>query len=1445
MRKLFLFLSVILFLEFGSATSIFLDDFESGGLSGWTLSNAAGANNWTVSTTNPFQGSWHAQSNPRSTSEPASVLQRTVSTVGYQNIFLNYSRRLIGLDVADEFQVEWYNGTAWNVLEQTGSSGADDVSYLSRNFSIGSAASNNANFAIKFECTAGAVSEFCRVDNVNVSGELIPDSDAPNLSIVFPTNTTYATDVGELNYSVRDANLQACRYSLNGGVTNTTIVCGQNASGLISSEGSNTWSVYANDSAGNVNSSSVTFFKDSIVPLISYGVGTEVDGANVSRNWIYVNVSVIELNEVNVTFRLFNSSGAVNQTTFSAGQRTINWTGLSDGTYTYNVSMSDSANNVNTTMSRVIVLDRIAPLLNVVSPANASNYSSSPINVSYSVSDTNLRACWWSNSSGLINRSIGCGSNITGQLWDEGINVVLVYANDSAGNVNETSVRFLVDTLAPLVNLLAPSNNTLTRDSLHSFNASFNDSVGLANSTFYLWNVSGSFVNVTTVSITSAYNTTNLSVALPYEGRFFWNYFASDIFGRSTFNTSNFSMLYDKTNPLLNYVGPTLSSGLFSNQDFIEVNMSASDANFANITIQLYNFSGVLLQSNSSSGSVFYINYSRLNDGLYFYNASAVDSVSNVNYSTTRNITLDTTMPIASYGVGTESDGANVSRNWIYVNVSVIELNEVNVTFRLFNSSGAVNQTTYGVGQRTINWTGLSDGTYTYNVSVSDSANNVNTTMSRVIVLDRSAPSVVLFSPQNISYTNVSLLVNISSNGLNVWFYNGSGNESYSAPVYRVFSYGAISVIAYANDSAGNLNETSVRFSVLPNFTVSCESGGPYQQGAVVLFQGNVSNETSPLLGQSVNVSVFSGGLVVVSRALITGSDGSFETTLNGLSVGGYVIHANTSYYNTSGNCIDSFLLGSQGSFVLDKIASISALNDSTITYNISLVLVNNGGANVSAANLSDGDSASSPYMLGAVVPGGRIERSYQRVFNRENSTLYVSLNVSSAYGLDSYSNQTIVANSTQLNVSIPSRAFGNQLVIVKNVQYVTQASLNVTYNVSVGLSNTGDNDLSGISYVDSDINSSAVVFSAGRGSSYAVSQLVVVAKAASNVQYQFALGSVSIGNSTFYSNRPSVIVPGYGGPADALVDAPSSVGVGNSFSSRIEVRNMNPDIGQDFSIDYWITSVSEDTNYSSGQQTVYVGALGSVNVSAQLSAPSSVGMYRLYALVRWVGESARSFDSFEVTSSLGGGDGGGGGSGGGGSGGGSGGGFDGSGGGIERVANESSTVREEVVREEREEIVCNVPYIRYGKECCLDVDANSICDVDEQPRNESSRGITGFSIRDIGVAVAPYVRAFLLLFVLLAILLLSLMLYRRMRRKDSSRLRGVIGLKVYTMAGVELGVVKDIFVEKHKVHSLKIKLLRRKRFRIKGIILPYKHVRSSKMIVLVDERVLDEVEGK
>lgn len=111
----------------------------------------------------------------------------------------------------------------------------------------------------KFWCndTSGNIN-----NTMQVTFSIFIDTTPPSLSITYPANTTYTTNVTELKYTASDTNLQACWYSLNSGQTNTSITCGTNATGLSSSEGSNTWKVWANDSYGNKNLSSVTFYKN-------------------------------------------------------------------------------------------------------------------------------------------------------------------------------------------------------------------------------------------------------------------------------------------------------------------------------------------------------------------------------------------------------------------------------------------------------------------------------------------------------------------------------------------------------------------------------------------------------------------------------------------------------------------------------------------------------------------------------------------------------------------------------------------------------------------------------------------------------------------------------------------------------------------------------------------------------------------------------------------------------------------------------------------------------------------------------------------------------------------------------------------------------------------------------------------------------------------------------
>ncbi|HJZ18706.1 MAG TPA: hypothetical protein VJ208_01235 [Candidatus Nanoarchaeia archaeon] len=80
-------------------------------------------------------------------------------------------------------------------------------------------------------------------------------------------------------------------------------------------------------------------------------------------------------------------------------------------------------------------------------------------------------------------------------------------------------------------------------------------------------------------------------------------------------------------------------------------------------------------------------------------------------------------------------------------------------------------------------------------------------------------------SPQSMTYTSESVLVKISTSALNttIWFYNGTGNETYTGEVYRTFANGGqYTLYAWISDSNGNQNSSSVAFSVSVPSQSSC-----------------------------------------------------------------------------------------------------------------------------------------------------------------------------------------------------------------------------------------------------------------------------------------------------------------------------------------------------------------------------------------------------------------------------------------------------------------------------------------------------------------------------------------------------------------------------------------------------------------------------------------------
>jgi hypothetical protein len=226
------------------------------------------------------------------------------------------------------------------------------------------------------------------------------------------------------------------------------------------------------------------------------------------------------LDEIIIVNRSLSASEIQSLYNSSATKYNNNFTNLASGTHTFTGYVVDKGGNLNRTDMRTVNVDTSYPTLNITSPINNTNWSTKAIEINYTYTELNKYNCWYTNNSGIDNYTLTCGNNITGVSWLEGVNNITIYMNDSAGNVNYSSVMFYVDTIAPYFTNLADQNIYDNQSLSYDINAS-DDGVGI-----------GSFsINWTELfNITSAdgvlRNLTNLSA-----GNYYINVSVNDTLG--------------------------------------------------------------------------------------------------------------------------------------------------------------------------------------------------------------------------------------------------------------------------------------------------------------------------------------------------------------------------------------------------------------------------------------------------------------------------------------------------------------------------------------------------------------------------------------------------------------------------------------------------------------------------------------------------------------------------------------------------------------------------------------------------------------------------------------------------------------------------------------------------------------------------------------------------
>ncbi|MCX6774328.1 MAG: S8 family serine peptidase, partial [Candidatus Micrarchaeota archaeon] len=608
------------------------------------------------------------------------------------------------------------------------------------------------------------------------------DTINPTIGFVAPTPNTSTYSLNSylaINASSNDtnfANVTIRLYNSTGGLKNSTF----------SNSTANLYVDYTGLADGNYSFNATVYDKA--------GRSNYTETRAVTINTVYPNltiaspVSAYYYNSTTVLVTL-NTSGTGIDTKWFYYNSTLNITYTVPVNVTYANGVQNLIAWVNDTVGHVtaknvtFTVDTINPTIGITSPL-AQIYNTTAVLVNITSGDANLAKTWFFNGTANETYTVPVSRAFT-----QGQHTLTAWANDSARRMNSTSVIFTVDSIAPTLNMSNPSNLANNSYSQTPFVTVYfvpKDNVD-NNITCNVYvdgalNYSVNATNSTQQNYTTSYNDSAHTTSVTC---------IDDAFNSVSSGTTAFTV--DTINPAISFVAPTTNSTSSPN-NYIQVNVSASDANLANFVVRVYNASsGALLRNVTLNSSAFY-NFTGLGNGTYLFNATAYDRAGNMNKTETRNVTIDTIAPVLAI----ISPTARIyNSSSVLVNLSASDSTLDTVWFY----NGTANET-YTVGTPVTR--AFTQGQHTLTAWANDTLGHV-TTANVTFTVDTTNPAIGIASPVAQAYNVTTILVNITSSDTNLaktWFSIGAANTTYTKPVNVTFTQGQHTLTAWANDSA-------------------------------------------------------------------------------------------------------------------------------------------------------------------------------------------------------------------------------------------------------------------------------------------------------------------------------------------------------------------------------------------------------------------------------------------------------------------------------------------------------------------------------------------------------------------------------------------------------------------------------------------------------------------
>ncbi|MCA8975643.1 MAG: Ig-like domain repeat protein [Planctomycetes bacterium] len=297
------------------------------------------------------------------------------------------------------------------------------------------------------------------------------DNTPPTVTITAPTDES-VTSAGSTMVSAIIADDSATTITSNpvGIIDEALSAPGGTVAGAATlTEGANAITVSAADAGSNTSSTSITIYRDSVAPAVTVSPG---EGTIVSEPLSNFGITVTDQTLTSVTIGGIPAGSAAVENGGVYGTSSATLTGAipvwSEGPNSIVVIATDAAGNT-TSLTRTVILDSTAPVIEILSPPNGACFTSAPpagIPLSATISDANA-----TEITGALTGSLpAAGGTLSGTfVLQEGLNPITITATNPGLNppvFATQTVNVTLDTIAPTVTITSPGDQACVRGSV-------------------------------------------------------------------------------------------------------------------------------------------------------------------------------------------------------------------------------------------------------------------------------------------------------------------------------------------------------------------------------------------------------------------------------------------------------------------------------------------------------------------------------------------------------------------------------------------------------------------------------------------------------------------------------------------------------------------------------------------------------------------------------------------------------------------------------------------------------------------------------------------------------------------------------------------------------------------------------------------------------------------